>query len=397
VKLGLNRNTAHRVIYGPSRYSGLGFRDLFAEQGIRQVKLLVQHLRTSTTQGTLMQIALSWWQLVAGVSYPLLTDTSMTLPHPDSHWLSSLRTFLSTMNASIHVDGLALPTLLRDVGVCIMEAIHQLPGLTKTQLRAFDRCRIYFGVIYVSEIGTADGRNISRKAWDSSCDRLSPLLWLYQPKPGPKSFQTWRCLLLTAFLLGHRPIVSYQTRDLRLRRPLGRWRPSSNAFRYHWRSFYAASTNTLFALSSDDRTFTSHSPLRARRRPKHQVRAFSFDSMTQVTILPADSVPVDYAEEPNKHVIPDTLPTLLQDRPAPATALAWTTYLQTLPLWDRELLSSVEIVDRTRLFTALRQDDQLHLASDGGAVDKMGSYRALMATHEHILVECGGRAQGSNP
>jgi hypothetical protein len=37
------------------------------------------------------------------------------------------------------------------------------------------------------------------------------------------------------------------------------------------------------------------------------------------------------------------------------------------------------------------------MASDGGAVDKLGSYGALLATHEHILVECGGSAQGSNP
>jgi hypothetical protein len=45
MKLGFNRNTAHRVVYGPSRYGGLGFRDLFVEQGIGQVKMLVRHLR----------------------------------------------------------------------------------------------------------------------------------------------------------------------------------------------------------------------------------------------------------------------------------------------------------------------------------------------------------------
>jgi hypothetical protein len=78
-------------------------------------------------------------------------------------------------------------------------------------------------------------------------------------------------------------------------------------------------------------------------------------------------------------------------------AVTWTTYPSTLPLWDRELLSSVAIIDRARLFPALHEHAVLHLASDGGAVDKRGSNGALLATEEHILVECGGRAQGSNP
>jgi hypothetical protein len=224
------------------------------------------------------------------------------------------------MNASIHVDGLSLPTPLCETDACIMDAIHQLPGLTKPQLRAFDRCRIHCGFLYLSEIVTADGHNISREAWVGNLERTSPLLWPYPPEPGPKSFSTWRRLLATAFLRGHRPKVSNRTRDLRLRRPLGRWLPSSDAFRYHWRSFYAASTNTFFVLSSNDRTFTSHAPLRARRRPKHPVRAFSSASTSQVTILPADSVPVDYASEPNKYVVPDTLQTLLPPPAPPPTA-----------------------------------------------------------------------------
>jgi hypothetical protein len=41
MKLGFNRNTSRRVVYGPSRYGGLGFRDLAVEQGIAQVELFI--------------------------------------------------------------------------------------------------------------------------------------------------------------------------------------------------------------------------------------------------------------------------------------------------------------------------------------------------------------------
>jgi hypothetical protein len=83
MKIGFNRNTAHRVVYGPSRYGGLGFRDLFVEQGVAQVQLLVRHLRAGTTQGILMRITLSWWQMVVGVSYPLLGQTYRHIPFDD--------------------------------------------------------------------------------------------------------------------------------------------------------------------------------------------------------------------------------------------------------------------------------------------------------------------------
>jgi hypothetical protein len=48
MKLGFNRNTAHRVVFGPSRYGGLGFRDLCVKQGINQFELLIRHLRAGS-------------------------------------------------------------------------------------------------------------------------------------------------------------------------------------------------------------------------------------------------------------------------------------------------------------------------------------------------------------
>jgi hypothetical protein len=166
MKIGFNDNTAHRVVYGPSRYGGLGFRDLFVEQGIGQVEMLVRHLRANSTQGTLIRITLAWWQLVVGVSYPLLETTNMAIPHLAPNWLSSMRSFLTNMDASIHINGLTktLPTTLRENDACIMDVILALPDVSRSHLRAFNQCRIFFGVAQVSEIGSADGTSISRDA-----------------------------------------------------------------------------------------------------------------------------------------------------------------------------------------------------------------------------------------
>jgi hypothetical protein len=103
---------------------------------------------------------------VVGVSFSLLEQTATEILLPDIHWLSSLREFLTSIDASIHIDGLSLPEPLRENDVCIMDVIHSLPGLTKAQLRAFNRCRIFFGVQYVSELTSADGCQLCRDAWE---------------------------------------------------------------------------------------------------------------------------------------------------------------------------------------------------------------------------------------
>jgi hypothetical protein len=57
--------------------------------------------------------------------------------------------------------------------------------------------------LYLSEISTADGTSITRDAWDGTRTRFSPILWPFQPCPGPRSWRVWRRLLARAFLKVH--------------------------------------------------------------------------------------------------------------------------------------------------------------------------------------------------
>jgi hypothetical protein len=165
-----------------------------------------------------MHITMVWLQLVVGVSYPLLENTTQTTPHLPAHWLSSIRSFLGAMEASIHLTNRSNspPVPLREGDVCIMDAIISLPDTSKAHLRVFNHCRIFLGVGQLSEIASANGMCISCNTWDGSCPRVSPLLWPYQPIPGPKPFRVWRRLLATAFLKGHIPRFSLRTLNFTL-------------------------------------------------------------------------------------------------------------------------------------------------------------------------------------
>ena len=207
LRLGFNRNTAKAVVYGPARFGGLGFRHLAVEQGIAATLVLLRHIRAKTDLGNLLRIALSWWQLTVGQSTPLLADITLELPHIQWNWFSCLRAFLRRIHASVILPSAmqGFPPPLRERDVCIMDVIHRHPRITKSTLAAFNRCRHYLAVTWLSEIATQNGRSISRGAWTGSLKRSTTLLWPYQPKPGPKSFRVWRRLLSDCFLQAHTP------------------------------------------------------------------------------------------------------------------------------------------------------------------------------------------------
>jgi hypothetical protein len=174
-----------------------GLLDLFVEQGIAQLQLLLRHLRAETFQGSLLLIGLSRWHLVAGYSSSLWENTSANIGYVQHSWHSSLRTFLVHAKGSIHIPHADFPHWhhSRITDVDIMAVVSALDGVSRAELAAFNRCRLYLGVMFLSEIVTADGGTLDRDAWTGDRCRFSSLLWPFQPKPGPRSWQRWRRLL----------------------------------------------------------------------------------------------------------------------------------------------------------------------------------------------------------
>jgi hypothetical protein len=160
---------------------------------------------------------------------------------------------------------------------------------------------------------------------------------------------------------------------------------------------YSPSLDTLLLLSNDVTTFTQHPSLKTRSRPRHPVSAFSTTHSNEVMPTPPDAVPVDYSVEPNKYTIPVTIATLTPFPPHAAPPVLWPHYVTTLPPWEQTLLEDATFVERRQLIASLRSAATLFLASDGGASDRRGSFGALIATGDNILIECGGRAKGANP
>jgi hypothetical protein len=65
-KMGFMRTTKRALVFGPEEYGGLRITDLWMEQGIQHVSLLIGHLRNGGEAGTLLALSIEWMVLMIG-------------------------------------------------------------------------------------------------------------------------------------------------------------------------------------------------------------------------------------------------------------------------------------------------------------------------------------------
>jgi hypothetical protein len=241
-------------------------------------------------QGTLFLIGLVWWHIAAGMSFSLWEYPQVHISYVKRTWYTSLQEFLANINGCFHIP---LTTFihwhpLRVNNIAIMEVISVMSGVSRADLAVFNRCQLFLGILFLSELTTADGHSIDRNAWLGTRQRYTPLLWPYQPDPGPQSWRTWRRLLATAFLDTHHRRVTKTLHDLILACPLGDWLPGSTWLQNSFKFFYSAMTRQIYHTNGI--SYKIHSRLRQSR---HQSQVYSADSAVYTHDLPPDSVPVD--------------------------------------------------------------------------------------------------------
>jgi hypothetical protein len=410
-KLGFRRTINRAIVFGSPQYGGLGLRDLYLEQGIAQLQLFIRHLRAESPQGRLLQISLAWWQLQAGVSWSLLEFPKQPLAYLDFTWLTSIRDFLCSINGNLLIADAttSVPQRTRTSDTFLMDTILALPNVTTPELQAFNRARIHLGVTLLSELTTADGKSLTTEAWHGDRLRHSPLLWPYQPAPGPASRRTWQRLLGRAFLGGRLPRASNQLPDLHLSAThvLGPWLPGSTWLQSKWTTYYCYDDHKLYWRDEIDTSrFSAHL---FHRRSRLRNPLFDPSPAHTMVPLPPNAIPVDAVSQPDYIMFP-TIARLHRSPILPPTTPRHPTfhhYVAHLPLWDKSLLQNlrfgaVPIADILRLLQA--PDIELILGSDGGAKDRLGSFGALIASQmipgisdDAILVETGGIAFGDTP
>jgi len=238
-KMHINRNTARSIVHGPVILGGMALPHIQTVQGIDKLHLFLGHLRLNDDTGKLIQIDLTYIQLITGSAAFFLNKDISDYHWIERGWVTSLWQFTVAASLTFDFPGIWLPRVYRAGDVFLMDYFIS-QKLSQHDLKKLNECRLFLQVITLSDIASADGRYIvpEVKAGSKIQFRESILTWPTQGRPGPASWRLWRQSL------------SYLEERGRLITPLGPWISQPHQ---QWKTYMDLRTDTL-VIRSDDAT-----------------------------------------------------------------------------------------------------------------------------------------------
>ena len=380
-KCGYNRHTKREIIFGPLEFGGASFRHLYLQQGVGQVTSFLRHWRNNSVAGQLMRCALSWTHMTAGTSQSILIDVHTAMPHLESKWLGSLRTFLSKIDAVIEVDdpGIQLPQRVDDS--YLMDLILQSKQFKPAQIRRLNYCRLYLQAITLSDITTNTGLHLDlskRNGFPSLYSSVTNNVRVHQDRPSQAEWKLWQ----KANLL-------WSEADGTLLHPLGSWlAPIATQRQRH----FAYSFQGRLAIRQD------------ASYQIHKKRRGGLYYFTGVVVHFEDLPHEAHPTEATYHSAVDAWsPNLHQSGPftparSPPLSATFDDYIQTLDAWEIDLLYHTKMtVDPFSVCDALAHG---FCAVSDGSVRKNshGSFGWVLCTSDGArVVTCMGPARGPRP
>jgi len=241
-KMGFNKHYPRAVSFGPECMGGLGLKDLYVEQGVSAIMLLMGHLYYNTEPGKMIRIALDNLQMEAGTSDNLLYDPTPSLPYISHSWLTTIRDFLREHQLQLQIDNPWNFKRSRINDLFLMDTFRRSGLFSIGDMKNLNAVRLHLQVATLSDVVTADGKYLDTDylAGRVSKQRRSPLSWIRQPEITATQQALWTHALVTTFSTssGQRRDVARATcGGRRLRTPLGNWHKDPHQkWLYYWDS-----------------------------------------------------------------------------------------------------------------------------------------------------------------
>ncbi len=380
-KMGYNSRMRRDVVYGPSKYGGLDFRDLKIEQGVDSLRLLMRHLRTPGQPQQMILVTLDRLQHNSGLGTPLLEDPTIRASHLEGLWIPQIRRFLRSIHGSLTIADITIQPLQRQLDYYIMDAVIATKSFSPPEVRQINYCRLYLQVLTTSDMCNATGDRLApgirhgEHLWSQSKSNIQEI---HQERPHEASWTIWRRFLNT-----------FSNFHGFLYRPLGDWLQPPPQLRRSWPFLYSPSSDSLYVRSGD--LYDIH--------PFARPRIYSFDTTTTVEFQPEDGIPVDCSDTSDGWRIPGTLASILHPVP-PVLAPTFDVFIDQQPVHIAVLLPRIQWYCQD-VYDFCEQSSDLSdilLVTDGGAADDMGTFGWVIGTTSGIRLAAGsGPVFGFDP
>ena len=203
--MGYNTHMPTVIVHGPTRYGGMGLRDIYTTQGSEHIKALLDEMTSSSPTGHLLRILHQEHQMESGRSTGLYdTPYEEISDFLTPSWVTSTLEFAS--HARIRIEG-DLPNLhrWREGDVHLMDAFRNTPGHTvsKEDLKAANRCRMYLRAVTQADIADGEGKGILKSAWEVkhhwSTTSDEAYRWPRQERPSIGDIRGWQRVIQATF------------------------------------------------------------------------------------------------------------------------------------------------------------------------------------------------------
>ena len=162
-KIGVCRTIARELVYTPTKFQGLGIKDLYISQGLSHVKILLDHIWQRTTTGKLLCATIEYLKIEVGLRGSILRQSFDTFGHlAEKSWISHLWKFLSE-------TGIQIPDKIKDFSLVrendrtinkLFAEAYPMKKISKADWVKANKCRIYLEVLTLGDIASADGTAI---------------------------------------------------------------------------------------------------------------------------------------------------------------------------------------------------------------------------------------------
>ena len=206
---GYSSKMPRSVIFGPVEYGGLEWDDCLLISIYEKLKLLIGSIRLQDKLGRMLEIQLTWLQLFAGSSTPLLEEKKYICYLPEG-WIKHLHKLLVDTNITVEMSNGWYPKIQRSNDRVIMDIVQS--SIPVWAWDGINRCRLYLQALTVADITTSDGKFIPEKIRKVTQKlRYNRLLFPIQTRPTATDIKHWDYFINLISSNGH------------LHTSLGRW------------------------------------------------------------------------------------------------------------------------------------------------------------------------------
>ena len=148
-KCGYNRTTVLPIRVGPKEIDRAGVYAFQNTIGASRVQHFVKNWRTPWEDiGKALRIAMTWTQYSAGVSYPILKNTSQELSYVKGRIILSVREHLEECKAKLHLDTTYVQHPFRQKDVAIMDLVNTQTtyNMNMNQNKKLNCVKMFLGV-----------------------------------------------------------------------------------------------------------------------------------------------------------------------------------------------------------------------------------------------------------